>query len=181
MSRCIPIQTNVNTAEPFFALAGGGGEADPNPKVSTLSFAEYGKGNGVMNISTSLVISDATTPRGGLNFQLYPSINGFNTYVFPSTTSAIFMRSPNTQTQLAVGAGDDGKCYVASIDNATDPAELTVAGASIHMSTSLTSMPTTASISSLTVSSINGAAAVSASDYSTLQGQVAALMVFAGL
>jgi hypothetical protein len=158
----------VNTAEPFFVLAqgGGGGGGSGNINTSSITFV------------SSLTFVDSDVP--------------------PSTS---IIRAPmvlsvvDDETTLQVNSTDGGSGYAFWLtcpSPATGPRGLITCrnpsggGGLQDMGINAFSLTisTTTSVSiptNLTVSSINGAAAVSASEVSTLQGQVAALMLLAGL
>ena len=253
MSRCVPIQTNVNTAEPFFVLAqgggGGGGSGNINTSsitfVSSLTFVDSDvppSGSiirppmilSVDNDATTLQVnstdpgsgyafwltcpSPATGPRGLITCRNPSGGGGLQdmgivansldiqanslsltnsseanlivtqgaTAYGVSTASLRVMSRPvsgGNIGELRLFANPNGSQYGSVIearqtgDGPTAPQMLNIVASQLNIST-LSSVSINAN---LNVSSINGAPAVSAPEVSTLQGQVAALMLLAGL
>lgn len=136
MSRCVPIQTNVNTAEPFFALAGDAAQVSANPSFSSITFPPAGGGIGAINMSSLLFFNGNTT-----SFVFQPDNDAFG-----SPRNIMGFRAPNTiGTQMLLSQDDN---TISRIDCADGTG---ISGSGQLYINALTS------ISSLTVSSINGA------------------------
>lgn len=165
MSRCVPIQSNVNTTEAFFAALGGSSGGGGNVNASTITFV------------SSLTFVDSDVPPSGslVRPPMYLYVDN-NTTVLqvnntdPGQGSAIWLIGGNAAAGRGIIRCKNPQGGGGLNDMNIEAFTLTIA--------------TTNSVSintNLNVSSINGAAAVSASAVSTLEGKVALLMSTSGL
>jgi hypothetical protein len=164
-----PNQTNISPGVPFFAPAGSGNSGSPNPSFSTISLApgNFLTFGGAINYTSTLVFQDSGTPVNQ-TFVLAGNTTGSNGYANIFSTATTFcMNSPQgSSATLVLGAGNDNNNYILSGNSGGTPG---------NPLTPLNVFASAVNISSLTVSSINGAIPALASDMSTLQGQVAEL------
>lgn len=139
-----PNQTNISPGVPFFAPAGsGGGGGSANQSFSTISFPVSNQTTeGVVNYAGNLSFNDSTTAvKNTIGFH-----NGNNYPGMPADVTAIQLAAPvGNQAVTVIGAADDGSSYISATNTGSTPAPLVLSGSGV-------------SISSLTVSSINGAA-----------------------
>ena len=134
---------SAGPTQPFFAPAsgGGGGGAGPNPSVSTLSFAQSGQ----ILMSTVLNIYDQAVG-SSFDFWAGQSLSTFAS-VAGQPCSGVAIYSPNADGQLNVVSADDGTNWITTYGSGptgTSVSTLNVVADNVVMS-------------SLTVSSINGA------------------------
>ena len=159
MSRCVPIQSNVNTTETFFP--------GPDASFSTITFpASNQTTQGCINYSTTLSFRDSSAPVRN-TFFLQNGLGGYPGT--PNDITAMQINSPiGSAAVMVIGAANDGTSYITATNTTGGREPLTITSSRVNMDV-------------LYVSSINGAPAMSASAVSTLEGKVAALMIKVGL
>jgi hypothetical protein len=139
-----PNQTNISPGVPFFAPAGsGGGAANPNPSFSTITLPQSDQTNiGVINYNGLLCFNDSGTAiKNTVAFQYNNGYPGM-----PVSTVNILMNNPaGGAATFTFGPSDDGSNYILATNSAQTFSPLNIAASVVSMS-------------SINVSSINGAA-----------------------
>lgn len=132
--------TSAGPTQPFFAPAsgGGGGGGGPNPSVSSLSFAQGGQ----INMSTFLSIQDQTN---GRSFDYAVGLSLSTVVPVAAQPCCYFdIASPNGTGSVALATANDGTSWLTTYYQGQGASTLNVVADNVYMS-------------SLTVSSINGA------------------------
>lgn len=171
MSRVVPVQSDVNATRPLFAAlgSGGGGSGSPNPSFSSIIMSpSFLNDGGIGSIQFT-----QNTPDSSAYIQLYnPTISPiFSTLIYQSETLSVRAGDSNGNgyTKLAAGAYivtglNDGLTFGAGSYNPAISVEGINGGTNSQLDidgggvSSIISLQSLTSISSLNVSSINGAA-----------------------
>jgi hypothetical protein len=162
MSRVVPVQSDVNTNRPLFAAlgsGGGGGTDNPDPSFSSIRIAAGAFGN--LTTSTGVIVMSNI-----LNITTAPVLTPTTLYRFPPVLTV----GDSTTPDLAQVPFSTNYIQVTSPITTTDPGVFLNLGATLGAGTFIasarsdTGAPSTLSliadgvnISSLNVSSINGA------------------------
>ena len=162
----VPLKTNATSAGTLFGAGGGGGGGGANPVVSTLTFSQgdptTGNTNGTINMSSILNILDPAVPTpDNFHFQYAtnqnPQAGGFPSYVaqYQSSFNGFSVFGPsadvNNTGSFAFSTDILGRSHIVAANANGNLSTLVLSADSVLV-------PTGMSVSSLSVSSINGAA-----------------------